>query len=95
MGEKKFDKHGGGGGTLPTPCNFLTCQCTATKFGIVIELCKFYPKIKELVLLIYANELYDFILLFWSLKRYRNSNHCKIVIFKFITLKFAMWVDKR
>ena len=40
------------------------------------------PKTKELILLIYANEFSDVILLFSSLKRYRNSNHCKIAIFK-------------
>ena len=40
-------------------------------------------------------EFYDVILLFSRLKRYRNSNRCKIVIFKLITLKFAMWIDKR
>ena len=34
-----------------------------------------------------VNEFYDVILLFLSLKRYRNSNLCKIVI---ITLKLAM-----
>ena len=55
----------------------------------------FYPNTKELVLLIYANDLYGVILLFLSHKRYRNSNHYKIVIFKFITLELAMWIYKR
>ena len=39
-----------------------------TKFGTVIELCIFYPKTKELILFIYANEFYDVIFLFSSLK---------------------------
>ena len=47
-----------------------------------MELCISNPKTKGLVLLIYASEFYDVILLFLSLKRYRNSNHCKIFIFK-------------
>ena len=50
-------------------------------------------KNKKLVLIVYANKFYDAILLFSSLRRYRNSNHCKIVIFKLITQKLAMWID--
>ena len=34
----------------------------------MIEFCIFYPKTEELVLLIYANEYYDAILLFEALK---------------------------
>ena len=62
---------------------------------MVIELRIFYLETEELVLLIYASEFYDVNLLFSSIKRYRNSKHCNIVIFKLITLKFAMWIDKR
>ena len=61
----------------------------------MIELCISYPKSKELVLLICGNEFYDVILLFSNFKRYRNSNHCKIIIFKLIALKFAMLIEKR
>ena len=57
MGEKIFDEHVGGGGEeiCPPP---VTSQFVnlLTKFGTEIELCIFYPKTEELVLLIYANE---------------------------------------
>ena len=57
MGEKNFDEHGGGGGNLSIPCNNLSiCQYIEAKFVTEIQLCIFYPKTKELVLLIYANE---------------------------------------
>ena len=62
---------------------------------MVIELCIFYPKSKELVLLICADEFYDVIAFFSIFKRYRKSNHCKIIIFKLITRKFAMLIEKR
>ena len=39
------------------------------------------------VMLIYAYEFYDVILLLWSLKRYRNSNNYQIVMFKRINDK--------
>ena len=38
------------------------------EYGTVIELCIFYPKTKEMVLLIYANDFDDAILLFLALK---------------------------
>ena len=39
--------------------------------------------------------VYNVIPLFSCFKRYRTLNHCKIVIFKLITLKFAMWTVKQ
>ena len=75
---------GGGGANLPVTFEFV-------KFSTVIELCILYPKTNKLVLLIYPNEFYDGILSFSRLKTCRNSSLCKILIFKPITLKFAMW----
>ena len=37
-------------------------------------------------MLIYANEFCDVIPSFSSLERYRNSNHCKIIIGRLFTL---------
>ena len=67
MGENICGENGGGGGqVLPTPCNFEFVN-VLTKFGTVIELCTFYPKTEELVLLIYTKEFCDANLLFSSL----------------------------
>ena len=53
MDDKIFGEHGG---ILPNPSDFRICQRIETKRGTVIELCIFYPKTEEFVLLIYANE---------------------------------------
>ena len=84
-----------GGGFCPAPVTFEFVDVLRPKLGTLIEFCIFYLERKELNLLIYANEVYDVILLFSSPKKYRNSNHCKIVIFKLVKLKFAVWIDKR
>ena len=95
MGKKNFAEHWGGGRKPPTPLTLEFFNSFETKFFTEVELCIFYPKTNDLVLLIYANEFNGVILLFSSIKRYRNSKNCKIVIFKLITLKFAMWIDKK
>ena len=55
------------GGFCPAPVIFnIVNVLIETKFGTVIKLCIFYPKNKELILLLNANEFYDVIRLFSS-----------------------------
>ena len=83
------------GGDSAHPYNFRIYKRIETKFCTVMELCIFYLKTEKVIFVCYANEFYYVILLFSSIKRYRNSNFCKIVIFKLSALKFATWIEKR